>query len=130
MVASDATVINDEASTLISSVFFRRGRHTPGPARDFFRSEYLGCTLSFRREMPSVFLPIAPDVPMHDICFGALNSTYSRTHFINQPLAAYRRHDRSANLVVSRELGEATRSRYCLAKDLARRVIGRAMGAK
>jgi len=130
MVASDATVIDDEGNTLSSSFFSQRGRFAPGLLHNFVKNKHLGCTLSFRREMLAVFLPIPLDVPMHDIWFGVLNSIYGRTHYIDEPLVAYRRHSRNASPLVSPGLGRATRWRYRLAKSIARRVISRAIGSK
>ena len=130
MVASDATIIDDEGKTVGSSFFSQRGRFVPGFVGNFIKNKYLGCTLSFRREMLSVFLPIPPDVPMHDIWFGALNSIYGRTCFIDEPLVAYRRHARNASPIVSPGPAMAARWRYRLAKNIARRVIDRTIGAK
>ena len=130
MVASDATLIDEEGNTVGSSFFSQRGRFARGLLHNFVKNKHLGCTLSFRREMLSVFLPIPLDVPMHDMWFGALNSIYGRTHYIDEPLVAYRRHGRNASPVVSPGILKAARWRYCLAKDVARRVISRAMGPK
>jgi glycosyltransferase involved in cell wall biosynthesis len=130
MVASDASIIDENGQTIARSFFAQRGRFAPGPVHNFLKNKYLGCTLSFRREMLRIFLPIPRDVPMHDIWFGMLNAIYGQTYFLDEPLVAYRRHARNASPVLSPGLGRAARWRYRLAKNLARRVIGRAMGAK
>ena len=128
MVVTDASIVDEEGNTLAPSFFARRGRFAPGAVHNFIKNKYLGCTLGFRRRMLSVFLPIPRDVPMHDIWFGVLNGIYGRTVYIDEPLVAYRRHGQNASPVVSPGFLQAVRWRYCLAKDLARRVIGRAMG--
>jgi glycosyltransferase involved in cell wall biosynthesis len=130
MVASDARLIDAEGRTLEPSFFAQRGGFAPGALHNFVKNKYLGCTLSFRREMLPIFLPIPHDVPMHDIWFGMLNAIYGETYFLDEPLVAYRRHGRNASPVVSPGFGKAVRWRYRLAKNLARRVIDRAMRTK
>jgi glycosyltransferase involved in cell wall biosynthesis len=129
MVASDAKLIDDEGRTLGGSFFAQRGRFAPGALHNFIKNKYLGCTLSFRREMLPIFLPIPRDVPMHDIWFGMLNAIYGKTYFLDEPLVAYRRHGQNASPVLSPGFGKAARWRYRLAKNLAHRLIGRAMGS-
>jgi glycosyltransferase involved in cell wall biosynthesis len=130
MVASDAQLIDAEGRTLEPSFFAQRGRFAPGALHNFVKNKYLGCTLSFRREMLPIFLPIPRDVPMHDIWFGMLNAIYGETYFLDEPLVAYRRHERNASPEVSPGLLKAARWRYRLAKNLARRVAERAMRTK
>jgi len=130
MVVTDAMIVDEEGNALGPSFFAQRGRFAPGAVHNFIKNKYLGCTLGFRREMLAVFLPIPRDVPMHDIWFGILNGIYGRTVYIDEPLVAYRRHGRNASPVVSPGFGKAARWRYRLAKNVARRVIGRAMGSK
>jgi glycosyltransferase involved in cell wall biosynthesis len=131
-VVTDATMIDENGETIGRSFFAQRGRFAPGPVHNFLNNKYLGCTLSFRREMLEVFLPIPADVPMHDIWFGVLNGIYGRAHFIDQPLVAYRRHGRNASPVIplSAGLRKAILWRYRLAKNVACRMMRRARAAK
>lgn len=122
MVATDAAVIDENGETIAPSFFAQRGRFAPGALHNFVRNKYLGCTLSFRREMLPLFLPIPPDVPMHDIWFGLLNAIYGRTHFIDEPLIAYRRHRRNASPLVRAGLGQMVLWRARLAKNLVQRM--------
>jgi glycosyltransferase involved in cell wall biosynthesis len=127
MVVSDARLIDEDGRTLEPSFFAQRGRFAPGALHNFFKNKYLGCTLSFRREMLPIFLPIPHDVPMHDIWFGMLNAVYGETYFLDEPLVAYRRHGRNASPVVSPGLAKAARWRYRLATKLVRRMFARAV---
>lgn len=131
-VVTDATMIDENGETIGRSFFAQRGRFAPGPVHNFLNNKYLGCTLSFRREMLDVFLPIPADVPMHDIWFGVLNGIYGRAHFIDEPLVAYRRHGRNASPVIplSAGLRKAILWRYRLAKNVACRVMSRARASK
>jgi hypothetical protein len=94
---------------------------------NFVRNKYLGCTLAFRSSMLPIFLPIPPDVPMHDIWFGILNALFGETYFLDEPLVAYRRHGGNASPLVRESFGRAARWRYRLAKNLAGRLISRAL---
>lgn len=92
LVASDAQIIDESGFVVADSFFAQRGRFAAGVLHNLLKSKYLGCTLAFRRPMLDHFLPIPKDVPMHDMWFGLINDIYGKTHFINQPLIAYRRH--------------------------------------
>jgi glycosyltransferase involved in cell wall biosynthesis len=122
MVATDAAVIDENGLTVAPSFFAQRGRFAPGALHNFVKNKYLGCTLSFRCEMLALFLPIPPDVPMHDIWFGLLNAIYGKTYFIDEPLIAYRRHGRNASPRVHAGFGQMLLWRSRLAKNLVRRV--------
>jgi glycosyltransferase involved in cell wall biosynthesis len=128
MVASDARLIDAQGRTLAPSFFAQRGRFAPGALHNFVKNKYLGCTLSFRSRMLPIFLPIPRDVPMHDIWFGMLNAVYGQTCFLDEPLVAYRRHGANASPLVYTSFGRAARWRYRLAKNLAGRLISRALG--
>jgi glycosyltransferase involved in cell wall biosynthesis len=128
MVATDARLIDAEGRTLAPSFFGQRGRFAAGAVHNFVKNKYLGCTLAFRNSMLPVFLPIPRDVPMHDIWFGILNALYGETHFLDEPLVAYRRHGANASPLVHTSFARAARWRYRLAKNLAGRVISRAVG--
>jgi glycosyltransferase involved in cell wall biosynthesis len=132
MVATDATIVDEKGRTIGRSFFAQRGRFAPGPVHNFLKNKHLGCTLSFRRQMLRIFLPIPRDVPMHDIWFGVLNGIYGKTHFIDEPLVAYRRHGRNVSPVVSFSAGLKTVLlwRYRLAKNVGRRMVGRAMASR
>jgi glycosyltransferase involved in cell wall biosynthesis len=125
MVASDARVIDEQGRTVSESFFSARGRFSGGVAHNFVKNKYLGCTLSFRRAMLEKFLPIPPDVPMHDIWFGLLNAIYGKTHFIDEPLIAYRRHRRNASPFVHAGLGQMLVWRWRLGKNIVRRLAAR-----
>jgi glycosyltransferase involved in cell wall biosynthesis len=125
LVVTDALLIDEEGRTTAPSFFAERGQFSGSVIHNFIKNKHLGCTLSFRRQMLSIFLPIPPDVPMHDIWFGLLNGVYGRVHYIDEPLTAYRRHSHNASPVVPPGIGKAVRWRYRLAKNLVRRMFDR-----
>lgn len=123
MVVSDAELIDEEGRTLNPSFYSTLGPFSGGAVHNFVKNKCLGCTMSFRRSMLRYFLPIPPDVPMHDIWFGVLNGMYGRTHFIDRALVAYRRHGRNVSPVIHASAGKMLLWRYRLAKNLLLRAI-------
>jgi glycosyltransferase involved in cell wall biosynthesis len=130
MVASDVRLIDEEGRTINESFYATRGRFRGGPVHNLIKNKHLGCTLSFRRTMLEIFLPIPPDVPMHDIWFGVLNSLYGRTHFIDRPLVAYRRHGTNASPLARAGAGQIVVWRYRLAKNLVLRILARTFASR
>jgi glycosyltransferase involved in cell wall biosynthesis len=126
MVVTDALVIDEHGQTVNPSFFSVRGDFSPGFARNFIKNKYVGCTLSFRRAMLRKFLPIPPDVPMHDVWFGLLNDIYGSTRYIDEPLIAYRRHQRNASPISHAGPVQMLLWRCRLAKNIVRRVAERA----
>ena len=123
MVATDATLIDEQGRTISNSFLSMRGGFAPGVLRNFIRNKYVGCTLSFRRTMLRHFLPIPHDIPMHDMWFGMLNKIYGQTFYIDEPLTAYRRHGRNASPLSHAHFAKMTLWRYRLAKNLLLRVM-------
>lgn len=129
MVVTDALVIDEHGRTLNPSFFSVRGHFSRGFLSNLIKNKYLGCTLSFRRTMLHKFLPIPPDVPMHDMWFGLLNEIYGSTRYIDEPLIAYRRHGRNASQSSHAGPIQMVVWRCRLAKNIARRVAERAFQA-
>lgn len=123
LVASDASVIDKFGSVVEKSFFARRGRFTAGVLRNIVKNKYLGCSLAFRRSMLKHFLPIPGDVPMHDMWIGILNDIYGKTHFIDEPLIAYRRHGDNLSPSAAAPLVQRLVWRWRLVKNLILRVM-------
>jgi glycosyltransferase involved in cell wall biosynthesis len=123
LVASDANIINAHGQKLSDSFYSRRGRFSGGFLHNLAKNKYLGCTLAFRRRMLDYFLPIPADVPMHDMWFGVLNSLYGKAYFIDQPLVAYRRHDRNASPFTHAGFRTMALWRWRLLRNVVRRAV-------
>jgi glycosyltransferase involved in cell wall biosynthesis len=123
LVASDATVIDENGTTIADSFYARRGRFSSRALHNIAKNKYLGCTLAFRRTMLEYFLPIPADVPMHDMWFGVLNSIYGTTYFIDEPLVAYRRHRRNASPTQRTSLGRMAVWRWRLVWNVVSRIV-------
>lgn len=124
MVVSDAQVIDAAGNVTAQSFFRQRGAFSAGVLHNLAKNKYLGCTMAFRRSMLEHFLPIPPDTPMHDIWFGLVNNIYGKTHYIGQPLIAYRRHGKNVSPSVGAPLLQKLVWRWRLVKNLFVRVLG------
>lgn len=124
MVVSDAQVIDAAGNVTAQSFFRQRGAFSAGLLHNLVKNKYLGCTMAFRRSMLVHFLPIPPDTPMHDIWFGLVNDIYGKTHYISQPLIAYRRHGKNVSPSVCAPLVQKFVWRWRLVKNLLIHVLG------
>jgi len=118
LVASDAQIIDGSGSLVADSFFAQRGRFLAGVLPNLLKNKYLGCTMAFRRSMLEHFLPIPDEVPMHDMWFGMLNDIYGCTHYIDQPLIAYRRHGNNLSPSAGAPLMQKFLWRWRLVKNL------------
>lgn len=125
MVATDARIIDESGKVVADSFFARRGRFDAGVLHNLVKNKYLGCTLAFRSSMLHYFLPIPPDVPMHDMWFGLVNAVYGKTYYIDQPLISYRRHQNNVSPSVSGSISKKMVWRWRLAKNLFLRTVRR-----
>lgn len=123
LVASDARIIDVSGSVIAGSYYALRGRFAPGVLRNLVKNKYMGCTLAFRRAMLRHFLPIPRSVPMHDMWFGMVNDIYGKTHFIDRPLIARRRHANNVSPFEGAPLRRGLVWRWHLARDLLLRVM-------
>lgn len=122
LVVSDAQVIDAAGNVTARSFFGQRGAFSAGVLHNLAKNKYLGCAMAFRRSMLAHFLPIPPDVPMHDMWFGLLNGVYGRTSFIDQTLIAYRRHGNNASPFESAPIVQKLVWRWRLVKNLLARL--------
>ncbi len=118
LVISDCSVIDAAGNVTIAS------RHKAmkfylDAFRNIVRNRYLGCAMAFRRSTMDYCLPIPADVPQHDMWIGIVNQFVGKAGFIDEPLLAYRRHDRNGSPEKHAPLGQIIRWRWALVKNLA-----------
>lgn len=56
------------------------------------KNPYIGCCMSFRKELLQLALPFPKNLPMHDIWLGLLSRVYNKCLYYEIPLIQYRRH--------------------------------------
>jgi glycosyltransferase involved in cell wall biosynthesis len=98
MIMSDITVVDNELHTTIESFYQFRGSRA-GVLKNIMKNSYIGCAMSFRKELKSKILPIPRNVPMHDMWIGMVADMYHSALLIPEKLIYYRRHDATVTTV-------------------------------
>lgn len=91
IIVSNCKVVNQDLE-VINESFFQLNNSKEGLISNLIKNSYLGCCLSFRRELLEKALPFPKDIPMHDIWLGFVSELFYRPKFIEEPLMLYRRH--------------------------------------
>ncbi len=91
LVMHDARIVDAGGRPLAPSFFATR--HTKaGFFKNLWKNSYIGCCMSFRRELLRIILPIPEGIPMHDQFIGLLAEQQGHVELIPRPLIDYRRH--------------------------------------
>jgi glycosyltransferase involved in cell wall biosynthesis len=98
MIMSDITVVDNQLNTTIESFYEFRGSRA-GVLKNIIKNSYIGCAMSFRKELKTKILPIPRNVPMHDIWIGLVADMYKSALLIPEKLIYYRRHDATVTSV-------------------------------
>jgi glycosyltransferase involved in cell wall biosynthesis len=94
VVVSNCKVVNEDLK-IINDSFFKLNNSKKGLVSNLVKNSYLGCCLSFRKEVLLKALPFPKSIPMHDIWLGFVAEIFFNTKFINEPLILYRRHGKN-----------------------------------
>lgn len=78
--------------------------------RNLIKPAYIGCTMSFKREMLKMILPFPKSIAMHDLWIGLLAQRNYKCIFIDEPLIGYNRHQES--FVAQHPMSAMTRIKY------------------
>lgn len=98
LVAGDSALIDQDGKPITDSYFAGRGEFRPGLFANLIRNRYGGCTLAFRANIRTEFLPLPHkyDV-LHDIWIGVRNYlSGGQAAYIERPLILNRRHPDTA----------------------------------
>jgi glycosyltransferase involved in cell wall biosynthesis len=98
MIMSDITVVDNQLNTTIESFYEFRGSRA-GVLKNIIKNSYIGCAMSFRKELKTKILPIPRNVPMHDMWIGLIADMYKSALLIPEKLIYYRRHDATVTSV-------------------------------
>ena len=91
VVVSDCIVVDENLKELRHSYFAWR-HSAKGFWHNLYKTGYLGCCMSFRREILKRVMPIPRNVTCHDMWIGLVSEVFFKTAFIAEPLMMYRRH--------------------------------------
>lgn len=98
MIMSDITVVDNDLNPTIESFYEFRGSR-PGVMKNIIKNSYIGCAMSFRKELKPKILPIPRNVPMHDMWIGLVADMNHSALLIPEKLIYYRRHDQTVTTV-------------------------------
>ncbi|KAA0548343.1 glycosyltransferase family 2 protein [Bacillus sp. BGMRC 2118] len=98
MIMSDITVVDQNLNPTIESFYQHRGSRT-GVLKNIIKNSYIGCAMSFRKELKSKVLPIPRNVPMHDMWIGLVADMDKSAMLIPESLVYYRRHESTVTTV-------------------------------
>ncbi|MDM5330262.1 glycosyltransferase family 2 protein [Neobacillus sp. CF12] len=98
MIMSDITVVDNQLNTTIESFYEFRGSRA-GVLKNIIKNSYIGCAMSFKKELKTKILPIPRNVPMHDMWIGLVADMNKSALLIPEKLIYYRRHDATVTSV-------------------------------
>ena len=98
MIMSDITVVDNDLNATIDSFYEFRGSRS-GVIKNIIKNSYIGCAMSFRKELKKQILPIPRNVPMHDMWIGLVADMNKSALLIPEKLIYYRRHDANVTSV-------------------------------
>ena len=98
MIMSDITVVDNQLNTTIESFYEFRGSRA-GVIKNIIKNSYIGCAMSFRKELKPKILPIPRNVPMHDMWIGLVADMSKSALLIPEKLIYYRRHNATVTTV-------------------------------
>ena len=114
LIASDATLIDEDGTKIGDSFYAKRGKFRSGLWSNVLIGKFHGCTMAFRSSLLRSVLPFPPGpLVHHDTWIGCVNTLIGgKTKYIVEPLVAYRRH--TANVTGRVRLGTYVRLRVRL----------------
>lgn len=91
LIVHDAKVVNEQGLCTFDS-YFKMVNSGPGILKNIYKNTYLGCCISFRRELLEYVLPFPKYLHAHDMWIGVLAETLFKVKFSSEKLISYRRH--------------------------------------
>jgi len=128
VVISDAQVIDAQGQLSAQSFMATRGGFNGSVYATVWRNRYLGCAMALHRSLLELALPIPPQVPMHDMWFGAIGSVTGKVVYIPKPFLQYRRHTGNVSPSRRQSLPKMIRWRIDLLFALCIRMLSNRFG--
>lgn len=123
LVVTDCIVVDSNLNHVADS-FFEMKNSKKGILRNIYKNSYIGCCMAFKRELLDVALPFPPNIPMHDVWLGLLAEIKGNVVFLNEKLVLYRRHDKNASFMESKNsVLRKIQLRLLLISNLAIRLV-------
>jgi glycosyltransferase involved in cell wall biosynthesis len=114
LVTSDCNIIDDD-DRVVQESYFALIHARRGFLYNLYRNSYLGCCMSFNRNVLEKCIPFPERTPMHDIWIGAVGECFFKPLMIPEKLMAYRRHGDNFSTATAK-------SKYSFFRKLAFRI--------
>ncbi|MDB5141264.1 MAG: family 2 glycosyl transferase [Mucilaginibacter sp.] len=96
LVISDAIVI-DENNEILFESYFKARRSRTGLIKNLLVNSFLGCCMSFRRDLLNRAMPFPTYIHMHDWWIGLVAELKGNIFFCDDKFLFYRRHSANAS---------------------------------
>lgn len=124
LVIHDAEVFQEDPEQITMQSFFAFRNAGPGVIKNMIKNSYIGCCMTFRRELLEKALPIPSGLEMHDQWIGILSDFYfGRSVFLKEPLLSYRRHGDNNSAMGHYGIGKMIRNRVVLGISFLGRIL-------
>jgi glycosyltransferase involved in cell wall biosynthesis len=100
LIMSDLVVVNQDLETVVDS-YMKLRDCSPGIIKNIVKNSYVGCALTFRRELKEYILPFPKGIPMHDSWIGILAEMFGKVKMIDDKLVLYRRYEGNVTSLTS-----------------------------
>ena len=91
LVLSDIELIDSYGLSI--NKFFYNKRFTSTFFLNILKNNFIGCSMSFSKDIKKSILPFPSNIPMHDWWIGLISSLFYSVEFINEKLVFYRIHE-------------------------------------
>jgi glycosyltransferase involved in cell wall biosynthesis len=103
LVISDAIVVNENNEVIFESYFKTRGVKR-GLINNLLRNSFLGCCMSFHRNLLNRAMPFPTYIHMHDWWIGLVAELKGSIIFCDEKFLLYRRHTANASTTLTNKL--------------------------
>lgn len=79
---------------------------------NFYRNNFIGCCMAFRRDVLNLALPFPKEVSMHDWWLGSCAIASGSVVYTKEPMLLYRRHSNNLSPGKRRSIASALRDRW------------------
>lgn len=99
LIIHDCKVFDSKTNKILIKSFFNFRKSKKGIFKNIIKNSYIGCCMSFKKELLNYLLPFPNHIPMHDQWIGLIAEKKGKVYFLNKKLINYRRHeDNKTNL--------------------------------
>ena len=91
LVISNISLIDSNGQN-INKTFYKK-KFSSSLFSNLIKNNFIGCSISFNKEIKKLILPFPENIPMHDWWIGLICCFYNKVIFINENLVYYRLHE-------------------------------------